>query len=156
MNNSLQPAEVESPAECLEQKRRKRNPSDKQANIPNKTEVKSGSVRDPRIQAELPTKNFFAPLRAKMELEGSKEKTNGGEQQEPTNQACRPPPINLTSVTNLLQLQKQLQGIVKGSFEFRNTKYGTRALTKKWQTSQPSNPSNSPGWRLEFILCSTP
>jgi hypothetical protein len=38
-----------------------------------------------------------------MELEGSKEETNG-EQQEPTNQTGRPPPIILTSATNLLQL----------------------------------------------------
>jgi hypothetical protein len=66
-----------------------------------------------------------------MELEGSKEETNGGEEQGPTNQASRLPPIILTSATNLLQLQKHLKGIVKGSFEFRNTKNGTRVLTKE-------------------------
>jgi hypothetical protein len=52
-----------------------------------------------------------------MELESSKEETNGGEdQQESTNPAVRPPSIILTSATNLLQLQKQLKGIFKGSF----------------------------------------
>jgi hypothetical protein len=61
-----------------------------------------------------------------MELEVS----NNSEQQEATNQAGRPPPIILISATNLLQLQKQLRGIVKGSFEFLNAKTGTRVVTK--------------------------
>jgi hypothetical protein len=30
-----------------------------------------------------------------------------------------------------MQLQRQLKGIVKGSFEFRNTRYGTRIVTKE-------------------------
>jgi hypothetical protein len=64
-----------------------------------------------------------------MEREGSKE-DNEGEQQG-TNRACRPPPIILTSATNLLQLQKQIKGIVKGSSEIRNTKKRTRVLTKE-------------------------
>jgi hypothetical protein len=32
---------------------------------------------------------------------------------------------------NLLQLQKNIKDIVKGSFEFRNTKNGNRVLTKE-------------------------
>jgi hypothetical protein len=40
------------------------------------------------------------------------------------------PPIICTSATNLLQLQKHIRGIGKGSSEFRNTKNGTRAPTK--------------------------
>jgi hypothetical protein len=55
-----------------------------------------------------------------MELEGTKE-ADDGEQQGTTNQAGRPPPIILTSATNLLELQKHIKGIVKGSFEFRYT-----------------------------------
>jgi hypothetical protein len=48
-----------------------------------------------------------------------------------TNQACRPLPIILTSTSDLLQLQKQIKGIVKGSFEFQNTKNKTRVLTEE-------------------------
>jgi hypothetical protein len=119
MNKTLQPEVADFPTEFREQKRRKRNPSDKRASLPNNTEVKSASVRDPQPHAELPTRNFFAPLRAEMELESSKEETKGGGvQKEGTNPAGRPPPIILTSAVNLIQLQKELKGIVKGSFEF--------------------------------------
>jgi hypothetical protein len=47
-----------------------------------------------------------------------------------TCQADRPPPIILMAETNLLQLQKKLRVFVKGSFEFRNTRNGTRFVTK--------------------------
>jgi hypothetical protein len=48
------------------------------------------SVRDPRIrpQAGLPTRNFFAPLRTDMELEGTKEEADDGEYHEPSRQAA--------------------------------------------------------------------
>jgi hypothetical protein len=59
-----------------------------------------------------------------MELEGSKEEANDEEQQGTTNQAGRPP-IILTSTTNLLRLQKQIKGIIKGISN------GTRVLTKE-------------------------
>jgi hypothetical protein len=36
----------------------------------------------------------------------------------------------LTSAANLIQLQKQLKGVAKQSFEFRNTRNGTRVVTK--------------------------
>jgi hypothetical protein len=65
-----------------------------------------------------------------MELEGTKEDTNDGDQGT-TSQAGRPPPIILTSAMNLLQFQKSIKGIVKGSFEFRSTKHGTRVLTRE-------------------------
>jgi hypothetical protein len=42
----------------------------------------------------------------------------------------RPPPIILTSATNLIQLQKQLKGVALQTFEFRSTKNGTRVGTK--------------------------
>jgi hypothetical protein len=60
-----------------------------------------------------------------MELEGTKEEIDDGEHQERMNQAGRPPPIILTSATNLLQLQKNIRFIVRCSFELRNTKNGT-------------------------------
>jgi hypothetical protein len=42
----------------------------------------------------------------------------------------RPPPIVLTSATNLIQLQRQLKGVVKDNFEFRSTRNGIRTITK--------------------------
>jgi hypothetical protein len=68
-----------------------------------------------------------------MGLEDSKEKPNrtDDEQQESTNQAGRPPPSILTSVTYLIQLHKQLKGILKDSSEFRSARNGTRFVTKE-------------------------
>jgi hypothetical protein len=65
-----------------------------------------------------------------MEVEGTKQETNDGDQGR-TNQAGRPPPLILSSATNLLQLQKSIKSFVKGSFEFRSTKNGSRILTKE-------------------------
>jgi hypothetical protein len=48
-----------------------------------------------------------------MEFEDSKD-----DQQAPSSQAGRLPPIILISATNLLQLQKKLAHIVKGNSEF--------------------------------------
>jgi hypothetical protein len=127
MNESLQSEQMESQEEFREKKRRKRNLSDKLTNNQNKTAMTSGSVRDPRMrpQPEVPTRKFFAPLRREMELERSKEEDNEGEQQG-TNRAGRPPPVILTSATNLLQLKKKIKGIVKGSFEFRHKERNQR------------------------------
>jgi hypothetical protein len=44
--------------------------------------------------------------------------------------AGRPPSIILTAKINLIQLQKQLKDVVKADFEFRNTRNGTRVITK--------------------------
>jgi hypothetical protein len=41
----------------------------------------------------------------------------------------RPPPIIPASTTNLIQLQKQLQSVVKENFEFRSTRNGTTVIT---------------------------
>jgi hypothetical protein len=49
---------------------------------------------------------------------------------------CRPPPIILTSSANLIQLQKQLKSVVKGDFEFRSTRNGTRVITKGMADSE--------------------
>jgi hypothetical protein len=133
MHDSLQPEQEESTEEFREQRRQKRNPSDEDATVPKKTAVTSGIVGDPRIrwQVELPTRNFSAPLSTEMEIEDNKEEFNNREQEEPTNQVGSAPPIILTSGTNLIQLQKHLRGIVKGRFEFRSTKNGTRVVTKE-------------------------
>jgi hypothetical protein len=46
-----------------------------------------------------------------------------------TSKIGRPPPIILTSAINLIQLQKQLKGVVSENFEFRSTRNGTRVIT---------------------------
>jgi hypothetical protein len=56
----------------------------------------------------------------------------GEEQRQPSdNNSGRPPPIVLTSTTNLMQLQGKVKGIDTGSFEFRNTRNGTRIIRKE-------------------------
>jgi hypothetical protein len=54
------------------------------------------------------------------------------EQPQPSSgKSGRPPPTVLTSATNLIQLQRHIKSIVTGSFEFRNTRSGTRIVTKE-------------------------
>jgi hypothetical protein len=72
-----------------------------------------------------------------MDVVETTEKPDADEQQPSTRKTGRPPPIVLTSTTNLMQLQRQVKNIVTGSFEFRNTRSGTRIVTKKWQIFQP-------------------
>jgi hypothetical protein len=43
--------------------------------------------------------------------------------------SARPPPIVLTSAANLIRLQK-LKGVARQNFELRNTRTGTRVVTK--------------------------
>jgi hypothetical protein len=57
--------------------------------------------------------------------------TESQQQQAPSSQAGRPPPVVLTSQVNLIQLQRQLKGLLKGSFEFCSTRNGTRVVTKE-------------------------
>lgn len=103
---------------------------------------KAAMHTNPQIpsQLELPTRNFLASLRiAVMELdpiEDTSNQTDGDQQrqqkqQEPNSQKGRPPPITLTSAINLIQLQKQVKGLVKGSFQFLNTRNGTKIVTKE-------------------------
>jgi hypothetical protein len=79
---------------------------------------------------EVATRNFFAPLRTTtMDTDSSVTEATTPEEAVP-GKAGGPPPIILTSDTNLIQLQRQLKTVAKGDFEFRNTKNGTRVITK--------------------------
>jgi hypothetical protein len=71
-------------------------------------------------------KNFFAPLRV-VPMEGA-EVSDEAPSSENIDKG-RPPPIVLTSETNLLSLQKDLKTVVTGEF-IRNTASGTRITTK--------------------------
>jgi hypothetical protein len=64
-------------------------------------------------------------------VEDTSETPNSEAQQPSSSKADRPPPIVLTSTTNLMTLQKHIRDIVTGNFEFRNTRRGTRIVTKE-------------------------
>jgi hypothetical protein len=70
----------------------------------------------------VPTRNFFAPLRA-ASMDTKSFGTEESPQEETPGKTGRPPPIVTAATTNLLQLQKK-------TFEFRNTRNGTRVITK--------------------------
>jgi hypothetical protein len=121
----MQPDEVSlAREEFREQRRRKRNSTDdKFKKVKKKVDTPTAGVIDP--QPEVPTRNFFAPLRKRQmkvmndhgedrtDLRGSKQP------QAPGSKRDRTPPIILKSpATNLIQLQHQF----KGKFEFRNTR----------------------------------
>jgi hypothetical protein len=133
------PAEHKSTEEFREQRRRKRNPSDDNAKKP-KTGVPTPESSDPRLRpkGEVPTRNFFAPLRtAEMDLEvtqveGTSESPTSETQQTSSSKAGRPL-IILTSAINLIQLQRHIRDMVQGEFEFRNTRSGTRIITKEME-----------------------
>jgi hypothetical protein len=63
-----------------------------------------------------------------MDTDFSSKETTSNEMAVP-GQTGRPPPIILTSTTNLIQLQKQLLSVVKRTFEFQSTRIGTRVIT---------------------------
>jgi hypothetical protein len=133
LRGSLLPVpEYEEPTEEFrEQRRSKRNPSDEQP----ATKKTSGTNGCKRPQVDLPApkevtkRNFFAPPRA-AEMDTDPTTTEGSPSVEPTGKSDRPPPIVLTSAVNLIHLQKQLKNVVQDNFEFRNTRNGTRVITR--------------------------
>jgi hypothetical protein len=138
--NTMEGDPAQDKEEFHEQKRRKRVQSDHKRNQANKIATAAPTSRDPRIQhqGEVPMKNYFAPLRTtEMDIErpvveGSTQKPDGEPQQESSSKSGRLLPIVLTSTTtNLMQLQKRYKGVVAGSFEFRNTRSGTKIVPKE-------------------------
>jgi hypothetical protein len=119
-----------------EQRRRKRTspggkePQKKRATPPMSVEGK------PATKAPI-TRNYFAPLgAADMDIPEPEEADTQDQQQTPAT-AGRPPSIVLTASMNLMHLQKEIKGLVKGSFEFGSTRKGTRVVTEKWPTILP-------------------
>jgi hypothetical protein len=101
---------------------RKRHSTAEAARSPKKAPV-------PTSAGQVPTKNFFAPLRANsMDTDAPVTVSNPTEAAAPLKSA-RPPPIVLTSAVNFIQLQKQLQGVAQHNFEFRSTRNGTKVVT---------------------------
>jgi hypothetical protein len=121
-----------------EQRRRKRNPSGGSESHKKRTTAvvpdKGSALTNPQKvanKAEL-TKNYYAPLRTvQMDATECEEESSLQEQQQPPIKAGRPPPIVLTAATNLMQLQAHLKVLVKGKFELRATRNGTRVVTQE-------------------------
>jgi hypothetical protein len=98
---------------------------------------KSNKKVNPRVSAvpiktspAIHPRNYYAPLRT-VEMDTEKEDGEGQNSEvEKQQKTGRPPPIILTSATNLITLQAKLKVLVHVSFEFRNTRNGTRVITK--------------------------
>jgi hypothetical protein len=92
-----------------------------------------------RPKGEVTTRNFFAPLRSavmdveSITVEGTSDDPSSEPQQPSASKADRPPPIVLTSSTNLMKLQRQIRDVVRDNFEFRNTRNGTKIVTKEME-----------------------
>jgi hypothetical protein len=118
------------------EQRRKRKPTD-DADKKVKKHTSTTEVNDPQLDPtpELQTRNFFAPLRStEMEADHGDDADDTIERQQhqaPSSQAGKQPPIVLTCQLNLIQLQRHLKGLLKGDFGFRNTRHGTRVVTKE-------------------------
>jgi hypothetical protein len=55
----------------------------------------------------------------------------GQQHQAPSPQAGRPPSVLLTSQVNVMQLQRQLKGLLTGNFKFHSIRDWTRVVTKE-------------------------
>jgi hypothetical protein len=53
------------------------------------------------------------------------------QEQEAPRKPGSPPPIVITFTTKLIRLQSKVKDHVKGEYKFRNTRYGTRIITKE-------------------------
>jgi hypothetical protein len=88
-----------------------------------------------QYKPEVPTRKFFTPLRSiEMEadhVDDAYDSIQLQQHQTPSSQAGGTPSIVLTSQVNLIQLQRQLKGLLKGNFEFHNIRNGTRVVTKE-------------------------
>jgi hypothetical protein len=77
------------------------------------------------------TGRFFAPFRTTdMDMETAAAE-NTLEEQEAPSISGRPPPILMTSTTNLIRLQSDLKEHFRGEYEFQNTRNGTCIITKE-------------------------
>jgi hypothetical protein len=103
---------------------RKRNSTEEAARTPKKATPSEKS-------AKAATKNFFAPIRtANMDTDAPATEPSPATKTVMPAKADRSPTIILPSATNLIQLQKELKCVAKQAFEFRNTRNGTRVITK--------------------------
>jgi hypothetical protein len=132
----VQPTEEEG---FQEVRRRKRHGTNKSAKTTKKAAVQakaSPPITKPSA-TEVATRKFFAPLRA-AQMDTEAPATEGSTSEDTAaRKPGRPPPIILTTPTNLIQLQKQLKNVVAENFEFRNTRNGPEFSQRAWRISNP-------------------
>jgi hypothetical protein len=115
--------------EVKRSKRQNSNGNSQSTKKSTKTVPTSAAVKLP--PKSVSTRNYCAPLRTtEMDTETTGAENTLPEQESPKNLG-RPPPIVMTSTTNLIHLQSDLKELVKGAYEFRNTRNGTRIITKE-------------------------
>jgi hypothetical protein len=85
------------------------------------------------------TQNFSRSLNLAPLISVEMEADHGDDADDtPECQQYQAPPIVLTSQVNLIQMRKQLKDLLRGNFEFRNNRNGTRAVTKVMADFQQS------------------
>jgi hypothetical protein len=128
---SAEPSQEVSRDGFREQRRRKRsNTSDDEFASYKKANPQTFTLPS-KNQAEVSTKNYYAPLRiVEMDAEDVGDGPAPEEVQQQT-KAGRQPPIVLTSAINIINLENNLKGVVKGNYEFRSTRNGTRVITRE-------------------------
>jgi hypothetical protein len=115
--------------------------------VPN---VVSAAIDTPTPK-KVTTRNFFTPLRAcDIVMDSTNTEASPCEAKAPAKRG-RPPPIVLTFAVNLIQLQKQLKGVVSENFEFRSTRNGTRVITRSMADCQSVN-SHFDSQNLSLLL----
>jgi hypothetical protein len=131
------PAEAEKMNDGFrEQRRRKRNPSDEETKANSKkctTSTTSVAAHPYGKATPVATRNYLAPLRMEESQEeiGRSAELGADEppQQQQMGKTARPPPIVLTAPINLMKLNSEMKYILKGTYEYRNTRNGTRMVT---------------------------
>jgi hypothetical protein len=115
-----------------EVRRRKRHITNEDA----PTSKKTGCAAEVTPPKEVTTRNFFDPIRT-TPMDADAADAQATTHEAVPGKAGRSPPIILTAETNLIHLQKQLKNVVKADFEFRNTRNGTRVITKSMAGFEP-------------------
>jgi hypothetical protein len=100
------------------------------------TSKQQGNSPLPLLQKPTVIRNYTTPLRSVEMDTGSVAQDRALEkqqQQAPRNKTGWSLPLVMTSSTNLIHLQNNLKGIVKGSTELQNTRNGTHVVTKEME-----------------------
>jgi hypothetical protein len=126
--------------EFREQRRQEQKPTDDADKRAKKPTISTTGVSNPqlRLNGKIRTRNFFAP-RGQLKWKLTMEETSSGQHQKaPSRQVGRAPPAFLASRVYPINLQRQLQGSLKGNFEFHSTGSRKRVVTKKRRIFQLS------------------
>jgi hypothetical protein len=78
------------------------------------------------------TRNFYAPLRSEdINIQSAQEDGSEADQEGAANFTGRPPPIVLTSAVNLIRIEKDIRGEVKGDIHLKTTRNWVRVVTRE-------------------------